>query len=144
MNIVYLHADARPSSTPMQQQDAFILTRHSDLGEDSGVVQGLRAAGLRVCVLSLKALRARKEAEGEAQGRKSFFQDVRDVALCRTDRVTVAEWNLVRGLERRLVVTLPGLGKGEEGRRLDARDFTDRLEAASRCTTQLIRVEMDE
>ena len=144
MNIVFLHADARPTSTPMQQQDAFILTRHSDLGEDSGVVQGLRAAGLRVCVLSNMALRARKEAEGEAQGRKSVLQDVRDVALCRTDRVTVAEWNLVRGLERRLVVTLPGFREGDEGYSPELRDFNDRLEAASRCTTQLIRVEMDE
>ena len=58
-----------------------------------------------------------------------------DVALSRTDRVTVSEWGCVQGLERRVVVWLEDWWW--EDWRVD--DYIA-VPAFSRCTTQLIRV----
>ena len=54
---------------------------------------------------------------------------VANVATAQTDRVTVAHWRSVRGLERRVVVWLTG------------RYVDFRVHSLSRCTTQLIIVE---
>ena len=60
-----------------------------------------------------------------------------DVALSRTDRVTVSEWECVQGLERRVVVWLAGW---RWRRGVSDLDIYFALPAMSRCTTQLIRV----
>ena len=58
-----------------------------------------------------------------------------DVAVARTDRVTVADWRSVQGLERRVLVWMTC--RSDEDR-LVYHGY--RLFAWSRCTTQLLRL----
>ncbi|XP_070183021.1 uncharacterized protein [Littorina saxatilis] len=134
------------SPAPLSYCDVFIITRSSELQDDieddagrvtsraSGVVRGLRDEGLPVCVLGEQDLRhnwARCE------------RDLHDVAVAATDRVTVTDWCWVQGLERRVVVMLPGRHKeDDEGGNDEAIDVDDRLYAVSRCSTQLIMVDV--
>ncbi|KAK7094259.1 hypothetical protein V1264_007903 [Littorina saxatilis] len=132
--------------TPLSYRDVFILTRSSELHDDikdnagqvmsrvSGVVRGLRDEGLPVCVLGRPDF---------IFNRARWERDVHDVAVAATDRVTVTYSCWVQGLERRVVVMLQGWDKMEDEGRSDARnDVQDRLLAASRCTTQLIMVDV--
>ncbi|XP_070207914.1 uncharacterized protein [Littorina saxatilis] len=134
------------SPAPLSYCDVFILTRSSELQDDieddagqvtsraSGVVRGLRDEGLPVCVLGYQDLR---------HDRARWERDVHDVAVAATDRVTVTRYDWVQGLERRVVVMLPGwIKETDEGRSDEVIDLTDRLYAASRCTTQLIMVDV--
>ena len=89
----------------------------------SGVVRGLRRAQIPVCVLEYRDL-ADDEAEWESR--------VADVAVARTDEVTVADWGSVHGLERRVVVCLAEWPRDVV--------YPSTLFAISRCTTQLIIV----
>ena len=98
------------SPAPLQYRDVFVLTRCSQLQDDvragdqeagaarpraSGLVRGLRAAGLPVCVLGrFDRRRARDRWEGEVQ----------DTAVAGSDRVTAAHVTAVFGLERKVVV----------------------------------------
>ncbi|KAK7089383.1 hypothetical protein V1264_025036 [Littorina saxatilis] len=124
-------------------RDVFVLTRSSDLQDDisddggrvvspaSPVVRGLRAAGLPVCVLSKKNKANAPRLE----------RDLQDVALATTDRLTVAYYGYLHGMERRVVVVLSGRNQYHDlSQTDDSIEVFDRLEAASRCTTQLIMV----
>ena len=74
---------------------------------------------------------------GRVVDRAGWERRVADVALSRTDRVTVSGWRCVQGLERRVVVWV------EDRRRwwrVMVLDLYSTLPAMSRCTTQLIRV----
>ena len=76
------------------------------------LVRGLRQAAVPVAVVDQSTATA---------------GDWEDLALARTDRVTVTDYHCVRGLERRVVV-----GVGVSG--------WDRLQAMSRCTGLLVWV----
>ena len=90
-------------SASLTCRDVFVLTANEELHDDvrddagnvtseaSGIVQGLRAARKPVCVLE-KIERARDRAEWKKR--------VDDVAVARTDWVTVAHFEYVQGLER--------------------------------------------
>ena len=69
--------------------------------------------------------------------RAGWERRVADVALSRTDRVTVSGWRCVQGLERRVVVWVEDWGR----RRVRGFDPYSPLSAWSRCTTQLITVD---
>ena len=128
----------------------------------SGFVRGLRDAGMPVCVLEGSdrvggshrvggsgndgasdsgsdsgMTRGSGSGSGRVVDRAGWERRVADVALSRTDRVTVSGWGCVQGLERRVVVCLT-----DRRWRRGVRGF-DRysaLPAMSRCTTQLIIV----
>ena len=125
----------------------------------SGFVRGLRDAGIPVCVLegsdrvggshrvggsgSDRASDCDSDmtsgsGSGRVVDRAGWERRVADVACSRTDRVTVSEWRCVQGLERRVVVCLDDWG----WRRVRGLDFYSTLPAMTRCTTQLIRVNM--
>ena len=125
----------------------------------SGFVRGLRDAGMPVCVLEASdrvggsgsgsgmtsdsgSDSGRVGGSGSGSGRvvdrAGWERRVADVALSRTDRVTVSGFRCVQGLERRVVVWLEDW---RWRRRWDrAVDIYYALPAASRCTTQLITV----
>lgn len=58
---------------------------------------------------------------------------IRDMALAAHDKVTVTHWDVVRGLERKVVVVVAGYY-------LTGIDVFNRLQGASRCTSQLVWV----
>ena len=120
----------------------------------SGFVRALRDAGMPVCVLEGSGRvggRHRVGGSGSDSGsdsgmtsgsgsgrvvdRAGWERRVADVALSRTDRVTVSGWGCVQGLERRVVVCV-----GEWSRWVSGSDLHLALPATSRCTTQLITV----
>ena len=114
-------------------RDVFVLTTddnlHDDVIDDAGnvtpashFVRALRDKQVPVCVL---------EDRDRAGSLADWERRVADVAVAQTDRVTVAHWKSVLGLERRVVVWL-----AERGRDDDA----FKLHGFSRCTTQLIIV----
>ena len=129
----------------------------------SGFVRGLRDAGMPVCVLEGSRRvggshrvggsgndrasdsgsdSGRTSGSGSGSGRvvdrAGWERRVADVALSRTDRVTVSEWGVVQGLERRVVVWLDDWRGCWRGLRAIDRYFA--LPSMSRCTTQLITV----
>ena len=147
------HYATTSSPASLTYRDVLVLTDGMDLQDDvrddagnvtspaSGVVLGLRAAGVPVCVLEST------ERVGEWAGRKRHDAHVpvvdgagwesrmADVAMARTDQVTVAYYTSVQGLERRVVVWLTS-------RSDDRGVYPDgRLLALSRCTTQLMIVD---
>ena len=102
----------------------------------SGFVRGLRDAGIPVCVLegsdrvggshrvggsgSERASDSDSGSDmtsgsgsGRVVDRAGWERRVADVALSRTDRVTVSGWRCVQGLERRVVVWLSHWMEGE-------------------------------
>ena len=96
--------------------------RASDSGSDSGSDSDMTSDSA--------------SGSGRVVDRAGWERRVADVALSRTDQVTVSEWGWVQGLERRGVV-----GLGDWGWRRDRDlDLYFALPAASRCTTQLITV----
>ena len=122
----------------------------------SGFVRGLRDAGMPVCVLEgSDRVGGRHRVGGSGKDRASgsdsdmtsgsgsgrvvdragWERRVADVALSRTDRVTVAECGCVQGLERRVVVWLQDWRRWVRG---SVPYFA--LSAMTRCTTQLITV----
>ena len=128
----------------------------------SGFVRGLRDAGMPVCVLeasdrvggrhrvggsgSHRASDSGSDSDmtshsgsgsGRVVDRAGWERRVADVAVSRTDRVTVSECGCVQGLERRVVVWLEDWGWR---RGLRAIDPYFSLPSVSRCTTQLITV----
>ncbi|XP_070206589.1 uncharacterized protein [Littorina saxatilis] len=135
-----LGVESGDSPTPLSYRDVMIITRSSELQDDvvddadrvtsraSGVVRGLRDEGLPVCVLGV---------QDRVHNKARWERDLNDVAVAATDRVTVTHYGYVHGLERRVVVMLPGTDHIMVG---DGVDIQDRLYAASRCTTQLIMV----
>ncbi|XP_070184515.1 uncharacterized protein [Littorina saxatilis] len=134
------------SPSRLSYRDVFVLTRSGDLHDDvtdeagrvtspaSGVVQGLKDAGVPVSVLGY---------QDWLHNRARWERAVQDVAVAATDTVTVAVYGYVLGLERRVVAVLQDRHRyydDDEGLTDEQTDLTDRLEAVSRCTTQLITV----
>ena len=100
----------------------------------SGFVRGLRDAGLPVGVLGVDDWR---------RNRTQCKKDAEDIAVARLDQVTVAHFSVVPGLERKVVVWLPGRWQGVDDNYNDELiDSYDRLHGWSRATTQLVVVEV--
>ena len=128
------------SPASLAYRDVFVLTQYYDLHDEvrndagnvtspaSGVVVGLRHAQIPVCVLEY---RDRVDVVAGWESR------VADVAVARTDEVTVAHWRSVQGLERRVVVCLADWER--DAVRIV---YLYRLPALSRCITQLIMVNL--
>ena len=127
----------------LNYSDVFILTRSSQVHDDvknddgrvtspaSGIVLGLRASALPVCVL-----------EDVQHIVPTWEGEVADTAVAQTDRVTVAYHGAVSGLERKVVVWLRGRRKGHDDDDSDQMvEARERLYVVSRCTTHLIVVE---
>ncbi|KAK7094229.1 hypothetical protein V1264_007878 [Littorina saxatilis] len=134
------------SPAPLSYRDVFLLTRSTNLQDDvtddagsvtsaaSGVVRGLRGEGFPVCVLG---------KQDRVRDRERWDRDVADTGTAKTDWIVAARWRYMIGLERRVVVWLPGRVKGvDEGRSDEEIEANDRVHAVSRCTTQLVIVEM--
>ena len=132
-------------SPTLHYRDIFVLTRSSKLQDDvaddagkvtspaCGFVQGLRAECLPFCVLGQK---------DKWRDRARWEKDVADTAEAFTDRMTVAHITSVFGLERKVVVWLPGKDEEfDEGLSKERIEAGDRLVIVSRGTTQLIVVE---
>ena len=125
------------SPASLAYRDVFVLTDYDNLRDEersyagnvtspaSGVVRGLRRAQIPVCMLE------RRDRAGDVAG---WERQVADVAVARTDEVTVAHWKSVQGLERRVVVWLSDMARD------DLVGYPYTLPAFSRCTTQLIMV----
>ena len=94
----------------------------------SDFVRALQAEQIPVCVLG-RGDRAADMAE--------WRRRVADVVVAREDRVTVTDWRPVQGLERRVVVDLAGWRRND-----DVVVDIFRMYAVSRCTEQLITVDM--
>lgn len=95
----------------------------------NGIVRGLRAAGIRVRVVT-------KERVSEI---------ICDTALAKSDSVSVADAGYMSGLERKIVVLLPFRRQGVDDAVSD--DYLEaraRLYAMSRCSSQLVVVRMPE
>ncbi|XP_070202905.1 uncharacterized protein [Littorina saxatilis] len=136
---------ANSPSRPLSYRDVFVLTRSDDLHGDvtdeagrvtspaSGVVQGLKDAGVPVSVLGYQDF---------LHNRARWDGAVQDVAVAATDTVTVADYGCVLGLERRVVAVLQDRDQYDDDAGLtdEETDRDDRLDAVSRCTTQLITV----
>ncbi|XP_070202906.1 uncharacterized protein [Littorina saxatilis] len=136
---------AANSPSRLSYRDVFVLTRSDDLQDDvtdeawrvtspaSGVVQGLKDAGVPVSVLGDQDWR---------HNRARWERAVQDVAVAATDTVTVARYDWVSGLERRVVAVLQDRDQRDDdiGLTDERTDRQDRLNAVSRCTTQLIMV----
>ena len=125
----------------------------------SGFVRGLRGGGVPVCVLEASgrvggsgshrasdsgsdSVMTSGSGSGRVVDRAEWERRVADVALSRTDRVTVSGWECVQGLERRVVVWLADWRRrwrmSWRMRGVSDLDFYFALPATSRCTTQLI------
>ena len=127
------------SPAPLAYRDVFVLSHDDELQDDvrddagyvtspaSDFVRALQAEQIPVCVLG-RGDRAADMAE--------WRRRVADVVVAREDRVTVTDWRPVQGLERRVVVELADWRRDN--------DVVDifRMYAVSRCTTQLITVNM--
>ena len=96
--------------TELQWRDIFVIV--PDPSRAHPLVRGLRQAAVPVAVVDQRTATAR---------------DWEDLTLARTDRVTVTDYDCVRGLERQVVV---GVGKS----------WWDRLQAMSRSTGLLVWV----
>lgn len=133
---------AATSPPPLQYRDVMVFVR-ADLHDDASkqgdandhpgctpLVRGLRHAGLPV-----KVLRNGQDSDWQ--------QDVHDVALGQHDHITVANYRDVSGLERKVVVWVPGRLRGRDDKRSDEDlEARGRLYAVSRCTAQLVVVQL--
>ena len=128
------------SPASLAYRDVFVLTDEDYLHDEvrnyagnvtspaSGVVRGLRYAQIPVCVLEWR------DRAGVVAGWESR---VADVAVARTDEVTVAHWRSVQGLERPVVVCLADWERDD----VISVDLY-RMPVFSRCITQLIMVNL--
>ena len=100
----------------------------------SGVVRGLRDAGLPVSVLGGSRDRNADTARWDSV--------LANTAVAATNSVTVASSYAVTGLERRIVVMMSARDQRDDDKGhsdVDV-DAQDRVDAISRCTTHLITV----
>ena len=154
----------------LQYRDVMVLTKddrelQDDVTDDAGrvtsraggFVRGLRDAGVPVCVLE-GSHRVRGSGNDRASDsgsdsdmtsdsdservvdRAGWERRVADVALSRTDRVTVSGSWCVHGLERRVVVWVTHWRRSRRRRKVIDFDPYSSLPAMTRCTTQLIIV----
>ncbi|XP_025079918.1 uncharacterized protein LOC112555667 isoform X2 [Pomacea canaliculata] len=98
----------------LQWRDVLVLYFWRNVSDDSGVVKGLKEAGIPVRVME--------------------DDDTEDVATARSDVVWVAHGDRVYGLERKVVVCLDDVYV----------DVNVRLHCMSRCTSQLVMVSPDD
>ncbi|KAK7487215.1 hypothetical protein BaRGS_00021567, partial [Batillaria attramentaria] len=115
-------------------KDVFVLVRSSELKDDGtgcAFLCQLRTSGIPVMLIS-------KKGEND----KELKSCVQDMAWAETDKVTVADVEMVHGLERKVVVCVPG--RKDEDKEISDEKLQElgRLYAASRCTTQLIVINM--
>ena len=139
--------DVTNPTTPLQYRDVFVLYDGRYVTSPaSGIVRGLRAEGVPVCELERidrvgggvggGTRVGSRVPDGAAVDRAGWESRVGEVAVSRTDRVTVADWRCVQGLERRVVVWVTDW-------REEVRPVVDPYHwmlALSRCTTQLVIV----
>ena len=139
--------DVTNPTTPLQYRDVFVLYDESYVTSPaSGIVRGLRAEGVPVCELErIDRVGGRvgggtrvgsRVPDGAAVDRAGWESRVGEVAVSRTDRVTVADWRCVQGLERRVVVWLTDW-REEDWPDVDVYHM---LLGVTRCTTQLVIV----
>ena len=150
--------DVTNPTTSLSYKDVFVLMiddsgLQDDIIDDAGkltspangFVRGLRAEGVPVCVLEgIDRVGGRvgqntRVSDVAAVDKTGWESRVADVAVSRTDRVTVAGCRCVQGLERRVVVWLVGAVG------MDDRPSANRyrwLGGLTRCTTQLIMVSL--
>lgn len=93
----------RGETASLQYRDMLILSSH-DVAEDAGMVMALRNASIPVQVLK--------------------DEDIEDVATARSDVVWVANEDIVRGVERKIIIIIE--------------NTKVQLHALSRCTEQLM------
>ena len=139
--------DVTNPTTPLQYRDVFVLYDERYVtSPDSGFVRGLRAEGVPVCVLErIDRVGGRvgggtrvgiRVSDVAAVDRAGWERRVGEVAVSRTDRVTVADWRCVQGLERRVVVLLTDW-RDQVSPGVDPHHW---LLGVTRCTTQLVIV----
>ena len=139
--------DVTNPTTPLQYRDVFVLYDGMRVTSSvSGFVRGLRAEGVPVCVLEgidrvggrvgRGNLVGSRVSDVAAVDKAGWESRVGEVAVSRTDRVTVADWRCVQGLERRVVVSLTDYREED----WPAVDPHHGLVGMSRCTTQLVTV----
>ena len=104
--------DVVMTGNTLQWNDVFLLCHLEPTSQDS-IVLGLRSQGIPVNVLSSE----------------STQEEIERVAVGRENQVTVACWQRVHGLERRVVIGMRGFHR-------------DRLVIMSRCTGQLIWIDV--
>nr|KAG5688056.1 hypothetical protein BaRGS_017810 [Batillaria attramentaria] len=134
--------DKTAKPPPLRYRDVFVLTRSelSDvITDDNGqvtsrpcdFVAGLRASGVPVRVVWWKTDMNR------------YVGGLEDLSACKVNQVTVTDWDVVTGLERKVVVYLPGRYPGVDDWRGDS-DVHDsgKVYAMSRCTSQLVLVDL--
>ena len=93
----------------LKWKDVFILSEYPS--HTTPFVEGLKQASVPVVVV---------------ENDTATENDCNDLAAAVTDKVTIADYDCVRGLERRVVVGFQGYGSA------------DRLQAMSRCTGLLV------
>ena len=132
--------DVTNPTTPLQYRDVLVLYDESYVTSPDSFVRGLRDKGVPVCELERidrvgGGTRVGSRVSGVAAvDRAGWERRVRDVSVSRTDRVTVAEWRCVQGLERRVVVWVADWRFGPDA------DHYHGLVSLTRCTTQLVIV----
>lgn len=127
---------------PLLCQDVFVLSGCGNLCDDvkdaagnvispgHGVVRGLRESGVPVCVVTHNDDRL-------------FDKHVSHTAVAKRDEVTVAYYGFVSSLERKVVIYLPHRNPISDDRRTRQQiEASGRLHALSRCTSQIILVEV--
>ena len=138
--------DVTNPTTPLQYRDVFVLYDESNVTSPANFVRGLQDEGVPVCELegidrvgggvgggTRVGIRV---PDGAAVDRAGWERRVGEVAVSRTDRVTVADWRCVQGLERRVVVWLAD----RRGEVWPGADPYQGLVGLSRCTSQLVTV----
>ena len=134
--------DVTNPTTPLQYRDVFVLYDGSYVTSPANFVRGLQDEGVPVCELERidsvggGTRVGSRVPDVAAVDRAGWESRVGEVAVSRTDRVTVADWRCVQGLERRVVVLLTDW-RGEVRPGADVYHW---LLALTRCTTQLVRV----
>ena len=136
--------DVNNPTTLLQYRDVFVLYDERNVTSPAGFVRGLQDEGVPVCVLEgIHRVGSgvgggtrvgSRVSDVAAVDRAGWESRVADVAVSRTDRVTVAGWRCVRGLERRVVVLLTDWRVGPDV------DRYHWLFGMTRCTTQLVVV----
>ncbi|KAK7479371.1 hypothetical protein BaRGS_00029363 [Batillaria attramentaria] len=138
------------SPPPLQYRDVFIITRANEMNKtftveegrvvsrDDGFLQGLCSTGVSVdlALFSTASRQAQKEMS--------------TVAIARKNVVTMSAWDTLQGLERKVVVWLPGRASndfdptraGDLWREKERDKLKDKLAGFSRCSTQLVLVEV--
>lgn len=134
------------SPPPLQYRDVFVLTRSMELNDnvldDSGAVvkqacgfvHSLRNAGVPTGVVWWNP---------NSDDMRAWHRGVLDMAVAAKEEVIVAHHEAAAGMERKIVVYLPGRALLiDDELTEDDVEADDRLLTLSRCTTQLVMIDM--